>query len=143
MRPEACLTSNVVTVRLKRKHLQVIQKTGSEVTVRNDVEVEFKRNTAFIKKYNVPEGASAFVSSDDGCSADREGNRQEPGPAETADREGHKQDPEPAERDNGRDEGQNGCKLPEPDVRPIVVRRSTHQVQRPSWFNDFVLSLRN
>ena len=43
---------------------RVVQKTGSEVTVRNDVGVEFKRNAAFVKKYNVPEGASAFVSSD-------------------------------------------------------------------------------
>ena len=76
-------------------------------------------------------------------SADREGDGQEPGPAKTADREGDRQRPEPAERDNGRDEGQNGRKLPEPEVRPNLVRRSTRQVQRPSRFNDFVLSLRN
>ena len=80
--------------------------------------VEFKRNTAFVKKYNLPEGASATVTSDSGCSADREGDRQEPGPAETADREGERQDPEPAERDSGRDEEKNGRKLPEPEVRP-------------------------
>ena len=84
------------------------------------MEVEFKRRTAFIKKYNLPEGASASVTSDGGCSADREGDRQEPGPAETADREGDRQDPEPAERDNGRDEGQNGRKLPEPEAARML-----------------------
>ena len=122
---------------------KIVQKTGSEITVRNDVGVEFKRNTAFVKKNNVPEGASASVTSDGGCLADREGDRQEPGPAETADHEEDRNDPEPAERDSGRDEGQNGRKLPEPEVRPNVVRRSTRQAQRPSRFNDFALSLRN
>ena len=135
--------SNKLSSNFHPSPFKVVQKTGSEVTVRNDVGVEFKRNTAFVKKYNVPEGSSASVTSDGGCSADREGDGQEPGPAETADREGDSQDPEPAERDNGRDEGQNGPKLPEPEVRPSVVRRSTRQVQRPSRFNDFVLSLRN
>ena len=121
---------------------KVVQKTESEITVRNDVGVEFKRNTAFFKKYNVPEGASASVTSYGSCSADREGDTQEPGPAETADREGDRQDPQPAERDNGRHEGQTGRKLPEPEVRPNVVRRSTRQVQRPSRFIAFVLLLR-
>ena len=135
--------SNKLSSNFHPSPFKVVQKTGSEVTVRNDVGVEFKRNTAFVKKYNVPEGASESVTSDGGCSADREGDGQEPGPAETVNREGDRQDPEPAERDNGRDEGQNGPKLPEPEVRPSVVRRSTRQVQRPSRFNDFVLSLRN
>ena len=135
--------SNKLSSNFHPSPFKVDQKTGSEITVRNGVGVEFKRNTAFVKKYNVPEGTSASVTSDGGCSADREGDRQEPGPAETTDRGVDKQDPEPAERDNGRDEGQNGRKIPKPEVRPNAVRRSTRQLQRPSRFNDFVLSLRN
>ena len=59
-----------------------------------------------------------------------------------ADREGDKQTPAPAGTDKGRDEGENGCKLPEPEVCQNVVRRYTRQVQRPSRFKDF-MSLRN
>ena len=33
---------------------KVVEKTGSEVTVRNEAGVEFKRNTAFVKRYNDP-----------------------------------------------------------------------------------------
>ena len=34
------------------------QNTGSEVTVRDDVRVEFKRNTAFVNKYKEPDESS-------------------------------------------------------------------------------------
>ena len=135
--------SNKLSSNFHQSLFKIVQKTGSEVTVRNDVGVEFKRNTAFVKKYNEPESAYASVTGDGGYSADREGDKQEPGPTETADREGDRQEPGPAERDNGRDEGQNGRKLPEPEVRHNVVRRCRRQVQRPSRFKDFVLSLRN
>ena len=55
--------SNKLSSNFHPSPFKVIQKTGSEVTVRNDLGVEFKRNTAFVKKYNVLEDASAFVSS--------------------------------------------------------------------------------
>ena len=38
---------------------KVVEKTGSEVTVKNDTGVEVKRNTAFVKKYNMQEGTSS------------------------------------------------------------------------------------
>ncbi len=36
--------------------LKVVEKTGSEVTARNEAGEEFKRNTAFVKRYNDPGG---------------------------------------------------------------------------------------
>ena len=40
---------------------KVVGKTGSEVTVRNEAGMEFKRNTAFVKRYNDPGGGVGDV----------------------------------------------------------------------------------
>ena len=106
--------SNKLSSNFHPSPLKVVQKTGSEVTVRNDVGVEFKRNTAFVKKYKVMAVVQLIVKE-----IDKSQGQQK----ETTDEM----------KDTGR-------KLPEPEVRQNVVCRSTRQVQRPSRFNDFVLS---
>ena len=50
--------SNKLSRNFHPSPFKIVQNTGSEVTVRNDVGVEFKRDTAFVKKYNEPEGAT-------------------------------------------------------------------------------------
>ena len=37
---------------------KVVQKTGTEVTVRNEAGEQFRRNTAFVKKYNEQDSVS-------------------------------------------------------------------------------------
>ena len=76
--------------------------------------VKFKRNTVFVKKYKVMAVVQLIVKE-----IDRSQGQQK----ETTDEI----------KDTGR-------KLPEPEVRQNVVRKSTRQVQTPSRFNDFVLS---
>ena len=44
--------SNKFSTNFRSSPFKVVEKTGSEVTVRNEAGVEFKRNTAFVKKYN-------------------------------------------------------------------------------------------
>jgi len=44
--------SNKFSTNLRPSPFKVVQKTGTEVTVRNEAGEEFRRNTAFIKKYN-------------------------------------------------------------------------------------------
>ena len=48
--------SNKLLTNFRPNPFKVVEKTGSEVTVRSDAGVEFKRNTAFVKKYNNPGG---------------------------------------------------------------------------------------
>ena len=46
--------SNKFSTNFRSSPFKVVEKTGSEVTVRNETGVEFKRNTAFVKRYNDP-----------------------------------------------------------------------------------------
>lgn len=48
--------SNKFSTNFRSSPFKVVEKTGSEVTVRNEAGVEFKRNTAFVKRYNDPGG---------------------------------------------------------------------------------------
>ena len=53
--------SNKLSTNFRPNPFKVVEKTGSEVTVRSDAGVEFKHNTAFIKKYNNPGGVPREV----------------------------------------------------------------------------------
>ena len=91
---------------------KVVQKTGSEVTLRNENGVELKRNSALVKKYNEQENASIGA-----------------GPLNA--HQGEIQESTQTETGKGGDE----C---EPQVCQKTLRRSTRQVRRPSRFKDFV-----
>ena len=51
--------SNKLSSNFNPSPFKVVNKTGAEVTVRNDAGAEFKRNTAFVKKYNQQDGNCA------------------------------------------------------------------------------------
>ena len=103
---------------------KVVQKTGSEVTLRNENGVELKRNTALVKKYNEQENASI----DAGPSNAHQGEIQESTQTETG-KGGDECEPQVPGA------CQNEC---EPQVCQKTLRRSTRQVRRPSRFKDFV-----
>ena len=51
--------SNKLSSNFNPSPFKVVNKTGAEVTVRNDAGAEFKQNTAFVKKYNQQDGNCA------------------------------------------------------------------------------------
>jgi len=48
--------SNKFSTNFRSSPFKVVEKTGSDITVRNETGVELKRNTAFVKRYNDPGG---------------------------------------------------------------------------------------
>ena len=50
--------SNKLSTNFRPSPFKVVQKTETEVTVRNEAGQEFRRNTAFVKKYNQQDGVS-------------------------------------------------------------------------------------
>ena len=94
---------------------KVVQKTGSEATLRNENGVGLKRNSALVKKCNEPKSASV----DAGPSNAHQGEIQESTQTETR-------------------KGGDECEPQVPDVCQETLRRSTRQVRRPSRFKDFV-----
>ena len=106
---------------------KVVQKTGSEVTLRNENGVELKRNSALVKKYNEQENASI----DAGPSNAHQGEIQESTQTETG-KGGDECEPQVLGA------CQNECEPQVPGVCQKTLRRSTRQVRRPSRFKDFV-----
>ena len=51
-------TSNKPSTNFRPSPFKVVQKAGTQVTVRNKAGEEFRRNTAFIKKYNEQDSVS-------------------------------------------------------------------------------------
>ena len=50
--------SNRLSTNFRPSPFKVVQKTGTEVTVRNEVGEEFRRNSASIRKYNEQDNVS-------------------------------------------------------------------------------------
>ena len=50
--------SNKLSTNFRPSPFKVVQKTETEVTVRNEAGQEFRRNTAFVKKYNQQDDVS-------------------------------------------------------------------------------------
>ena len=94
--------------------LKVVQKTASEVTLRNENGVELTRNSALLKKYNEPESASV----DAGPLNAHQGEIQESPQTETG-------------------KGGDECEPQVPEVCEETLRWSTRQIRRPSRFNPF------
>ena len=94
---------------------KVVQKTGSDVTLRNENGVELKRNSALVIKYNEQESASV----DAGPSNAHQGEIMEYTQTKTG-------------------KGGDECEPQVPGVCHETLRRSTRQVRRPSRFKDFV-----
>ena len=50
--------SNKLSINFRPNPFKVVQKTGTEVKVINEAGEEFRRNTAFVKKYNEQDNVS-------------------------------------------------------------------------------------
>ena len=106
---------------------KIVQKTGSEVTVRNENGVELERSSALVEKYNEQESASV----DAGPSNAHQGEIQESTNTETGKGEDECEPQVPGAC-------QKECEPQVPGVCQKTLRRSTRQVHRPSRFKDFV-----
>ena len=60
--------SNKFSTNFRPSPFKVVQKTGIEVTVRNEAGEEFRRNAAFIKQYNEQDGVSRPNGKEDSLS---------------------------------------------------------------------------
>ena len=133
--------SNKFLTNFRPSPFKVVQKTGTEVTVRNEAGEEFRRNAAFMKKYNEQDGVSRPNGKENSLSEEI-GQRQEVvSPAVTGVSENR---PEPLQKSPEKG-GETGSQMQttSPAISQQTVRRSSRIVKRPVRFGDFVLSLRN
>ena len=122
---------------------KVVQKTGTEVTLRNEAGVQLKSNTAFVKKYNEHNDVSNS-NGDQVVQASSTVQTDEPGPGrvpETTEVSG----PSGIQGTTGVSENsqvQAGHSTEKEDnaaERP--VRRSTRTIRQPARYKDFVLDV--
>ena len=119
--------SNKLSTNFRLSPFKVVRKAGSEVTVKNDTGVEFKRNAAFLKKYHAQEGNTSGVEngrSEGACAGAGEAQDKL-----SSDAQENKED----ERVKVDDKGS------EIHHQQENVRWSTRQVRRPARFKDFVI----
>ena len=119
--------SNKLSTNFRLSPFKVVRKTGSEVTVKNGIGVEFKRNAAFVKKYHAQEGPTSGVEngeSEGACAGAGEAQDKR-----SSDAQENKED----ERVKVDD------KELELHQQQENVRRSTRQVRRPARFKDLGL----
>ena len=121
--------SNKFSTNFRPSPFKVVQKTGTEVTVRNEAGEEFRRNAAFIKKYNEQDGVSRSNGKEDSLSEEI-GQRQEVvSPAVTGVSENR---PEPLQKSPEKG-GETGSQMQttSPVISQQTVRRSSRIVKRP------------
>ena len=119
--------SNKLSSNFRLSPFKVVRKTGSEVTVKSDTGVEFKRNAAFVKKYHAQEDLSN--NEDNGRSESTCAGAGVAQDQVSSDAEGNKED----------ERVDVGNKESEIRQQQENIRRSTRQVRRPARFNDFVM----
>ena len=111
----------------------MIQKTGREVTLRNETGVELKRNTAFVKKYNEQDDVSRG-----------NGNGHQELQAESmvqAEDSGPSRIPEETKVVSENSRVQPGRSEKGEDRAERFVHRSSRTVKQPAHFKDFVLDV--
>ena len=118
-----------------------VQKTGTEVTVRNEAGEEFRRNTAFIKKYNKQDSVSR-QNGKENSSPEEVGQREKVIPPTMTGLSGNS--PVPLQSSPGK-EGETEIQMQtaSPLISQQTVHRSSKIVKKPVRFGDFVLSLRS
>ena len=122
--------SNKFSTNFRPDPFKVVEKTGSEVTVRSDAGVEVKRNTAFVKKYNDPGGVSRELAY---------GKEKDVQPTVSGLSASSPVVPEPALPESSLEEGEIEANVPEPAPVQEGVRRSSRVVRKPVRFQDYVL----
>ena len=119
--------SNKLSSNFRLSPFKVVRKTGSEVTVKSDTGVEFKRNATFVKKYHTQEDLSH--------------NEDNGGSKSTCACAGVAQDQVSSDAEGNKEDERVDVGNKESEIRQQQedIRRSTRQVRRPATFNDFVM----
>ena len=133
--------SNKLSTNFRPSPFKVVQKTGTEVTVRNEAEEEFRRNSAFVKKYNEQDNVSG-PNRKENNSPEKVGQREKVvAPTMTGVSE-NSQVPLQSSLGKG---GETGSQMQteSPLISQQTVRRSSRIVKKPACFGDFVVSLRS
>ena len=133
--------SNKLSTNFRPSPFKVVQKTGTEVTVRNEAGEEFRRNTAFLKKYNEQDSVSR-QNGKENSSPEEVGQREKVVPPTMTGLSGNS--PVPLQSSPGK-EGETEIQMQtaSPLISRQTVRRSSPIAKKPVRFGDFVLSLRS
>ena len=133
--------SNKLSTNFRPSPFKVVQKTGTEVKVRNEAGEEFKRNTAFVKKYNEQDNVSR-PNGQENCSPEevKQGEKVVASPMTGV--SGTSPVPLQSSPEKG-GETEIQMRTAGPLISQQTVRRSTRIVKKPVRFGDFVLSLRS
>ena len=133
--------SNKLSTNFRPSPFKVVQKTGTEVTVRNEAGEEFRRNSAFIKKYNEQDNVSG-PNGKENSSAEKVGRREKVVAPTMTGASGNSPVPLQSSSEKGGETGSQ-AQTGSPLISQQAVRRSSRIVKKPVRFGDFVLSLRS
>ena len=131
--------SNKLSANFRPSPFKVVQRTGTEVTVRNEAGEEFRRNAVFIKKYYEQDDV-ARANRKENSSSEEIGRSQEVVPPTGM--SGNSPEPLQNSPEKG-EETESQMQTASPVISQQAVRRSSRIVKKPVRFGDFVLSLRN
>ena len=145
--------TNKLSTNFNPAPFKVVQRTGTEVTLRNEAGVQLKRNTAFVKNYN--DGVSNG-NGDQVVQASSTVQTDEPGPSrvpETTEVSGPSRVPETTEvsgpsgipgttgvSENSQVQAGHSTEK-EDNAAERPVRRSTRTIRQPARYKDFVLDV--
>lgn len=121
----------------------VIQKTGTEVTLRNEAGIRLKRNTAVVKKYNehidvAIANGDRLVQGSSTVQADESGQR---GVSETTEVTGSSKNQVTSGVSEISQVKTGNCTENEDNDVRRPVRRSTLAIRQPACYEDFVLDV--
>ena len=129
--------SNKLSINFRPNPFKVVQKTGTEVKVINEAGEEFRRNTAFVKKYNEQDNVSK-LNGKENSSPEEVGQGKRFIPMKTG-VSGDSLVP----LQSLPEKGETGIQMQtaNPLISQQSVRRSSQIIKKPVHFGDFVLLL--
>ena len=133
--------TNKLSTNFNPAPFRVVQRTGTEVTLRNEAGVQLKRNTAFVKKYN--DGVSNG-NGDQVVQASSTVQTDEPGPSrvpETTEVSGPSGIPGTTGVSENSQVQAGHSTEKEDNAAERPVRRSTRTIRQPARYKDFVLDV--
>lgn len=133
--------TNKLSTNFNPAPFKVVQRTGTEVTLRNEAGVQLKRNTAFVKKYN--DGVSNG-NGDQVVQASSTVQTDEPGPSrvpETTEVSGPSGIPGTTGVSENSQVQAGHSTEKEDNAAERPVRRSTRTIRQPARYKDFVLDV--
>ena len=133
--------TNKLSTNFNPAPFKVVQRTGTEVTLRSEAGVQVKRNTAFVKKYN--DGVSNG-NGDQVVEASSTVQTDEPGPSrvpETTEVSGPSGIPGTTGVSENSQVQAGHSTEKEDNAAERPVRRSTRTIRQPARYKDFVLDV--